>query len=365
MLETAGTGNFTYGYLGGLMDTSTGLLYMGSGQYYDPTTGRFQSRNEKPDQTNPYVPWGGNPTGALFTPLALLSLVYSRRKKRGTLDMIIVLMMLGMTLSMSLTACVVPMPSPAPSPLSPDPGIPRTGGGTPEPTTTPPSTPSSAGTPTNMPTICLGMPVPNGISGDFTITHYTIPEEDDHYFHRDGGYDGKGGGFIPLATNNTWKNQYAFISVYAFAVGNTKDDHWSVLVNGSGFLNEPGDQNYGKYLHVAVPDYSTTFPYSLFEILDGKPTPCGGSVLESLRDSQEVTIAVNEQLLRSGYYTCGEKFTIDLYPGKIFKIGDGGTFQNKNDDDPNHFDIYVGEMHKEDFDRLYPQPLSGYVQQVQ
>jgi hypothetical protein len=40
------------------------------------------------------VPWGGNPTGALFTPLALLSLVYSRRKKRGTLDMIIVLMML-------------------------------------------------------------------------------------------------------------------------------------------------------------------------------------------------------------------------------------------------------------------------------
>ena len=67
--------------------------------------------------------------------------------------MIIVLMMLGMTLSMSLTACVVPMPSPAPSPVSPDPGIPRTGGGTPEPTTTPPSTPSSAGTPTNMPAI--------------------------------------------------------------------------------------------------------------------------------------------------------------------------------------------------------------------
>ena len=105
MLRSSGTGNFTYGYLGGLMDTSTGLLYMGSGQYYDPTTGRFQSRNEKPDQTNPYVPWGGNPTGALFTPLALLSLVYSRRKKRGTLDTIIVLVVVGIALGLGVSAC--------------------------------------------------------------------------------------------------------------------------------------------------------------------------------------------------------------------------------------------------------------------
>jgi RHS repeat-associated protein len=104
-LQSSGTGNFTYGYLGGLMDTSTGLLYMGSGQYYDPQTGRFLSRNAKPDQTNPYVPWGGNPTGALFTPLALLFMFYSRRKKRGTLDMIIILVVLGVSLSMSLTAC--------------------------------------------------------------------------------------------------------------------------------------------------------------------------------------------------------------------------------------------------------------------
>jgi len=27
-LQSSGTGNFTYGYLGGVMDTSTGLLYM-------------------------------------------------------------------------------------------------------------------------------------------------------------------------------------------------------------------------------------------------------------------------------------------------------------------------------------------------
>ena len=121
-LQSSGTGNFTYGYLGGLMDTSTGLLYMGSGQYYDPQTGRFLSRNAKPDQTNPYVPWGGNPTGALFTPLALLSLIYSRKKKRGTLDTIIILVVIGMSLGLSLTACqgvqvtVTPMSTPG-SPL--------------------------------------------------------------------------------------------------------------------------------------------------------------------------------------------------------------------------------------------------------
>ena len=87
------------------MDTSTGLMYMGNGQYYDPQTGRFLSRNAKPDQTNPYVPWGGNPTGALFAPLALLSLVYSRKKKRGTLDIIIVLIVVGVALGLSLSAC--------------------------------------------------------------------------------------------------------------------------------------------------------------------------------------------------------------------------------------------------------------------
>ena len=78
---------------------------MGSGNYYDPGIGRFLNRNAKPDQTNPYVPWGGNPTGALFTPLALLSLLYSRKKKRGTLDTIIILVVIGMSLGLSLTAC--------------------------------------------------------------------------------------------------------------------------------------------------------------------------------------------------------------------------------------------------------------------
>ncbi len=124
------------------MDTSTGLLYMGSGQYYDPTTGRFLNRNAKPDQTNPYVPWGGEPTGALFTPLALLSLLYSRRKKRGTLDIIIILVVLSMSLGLSLTAC----------------------GSNNGPTTTPVNTPTGPGTVTATPT-------PSGV----TVTITTPP----------------------------------------------------------------------------------------------------------------------------------------------------------------------------------------------
>lgn len=59
---------------GGVVDAATGLLYVGNGQYYDPETGRFLNRNAKPEQNNPYIPWGGNPSSALIAPLALLVL---------------------------------------------------------------------------------------------------------------------------------------------------------------------------------------------------------------------------------------------------------------------------------------------------
>ncbi len=104
-LESNGTGNITFGYMGGLMDTATGLLYMGNGNYYDPTAGRFLNRNANPNGTNLYVPWGGEPSAALMAPLSLLSLFYSRKRKRGTLDTIIILLVLGVSLSLGLTAC--------------------------------------------------------------------------------------------------------------------------------------------------------------------------------------------------------------------------------------------------------------------
>jgi RHS repeat-associated protein len=63
-LEASGTGNLTFGYFGGLMDAATGLLYVGDGQYYDPSTGRFLTRNSKPNSPNPYLPF--DPTGAML-----------------------------------------------------------------------------------------------------------------------------------------------------------------------------------------------------------------------------------------------------------------------------------------------------------
>jgi hypothetical protein len=141
------------------MDTYTGLLYMGNGQYYDPTTGRFLNRNAKPDQTNPYVPWGGNPSAAFMAPLALLSLLYGRRKKRGKVDTYIILLVLGVALGLGLSACGStsgPTITTVNTPIGP-----ATITATPTPTgatvtiTTPPPAGSPVGTPSATCTITL------------------------------------------------------------------------------------------------------------------------------------------------------------------------------------------------------------------
>jgi len=117
-LSVSGEGNFAYGYFGGVMDTATGLLYVGNGQYYDPSTGRFLNRSVNPDSANPYVPWSGEPTGALIGPLVLLAMVYSRKKRRGKLDIFIILLVLCLAVGVSLAACG-PKTSPGePSPTS-------------------------------------------------------------------------------------------------------------------------------------------------------------------------------------------------------------------------------------------------------
>jgi YD repeat-containing protein len=97
---------FTYGYFGGIMDSATGLIYVGNGQYYDPATGRFLNRNNNPDQTNPYVPWKSDPSGALISPLILLGLVFMNKKKRGKWDNLVIFLVMGIALSIGLSACV-------------------------------------------------------------------------------------------------------------------------------------------------------------------------------------------------------------------------------------------------------------------
>jgi hypothetical protein len=84
-------------------DAATGLLYVGNGQYYDPSTGRFLTRHAKPDQTNPYVPW--NPSSALLAPLALLFLFYGNKRKRSKWDTLVIMLLLGVAVTMSLAAC--------------------------------------------------------------------------------------------------------------------------------------------------------------------------------------------------------------------------------------------------------------------
>ena len=123
------------------MDAATGLLYVGGGQYYDPETGRFLTRDAKPNNSNPYVPW--NPIGAIFAPLAMLSMFYMRKRKRSKWDTLIIIVVLGIATGISAAACgptppVTPVPQPiANSTLTPDNSAPAVPPSTPTPVAIP------------------------------------------------------------------------------------------------------------------------------------------------------------------------------------------------------------------------------------
>jgi RHS repeat-associated protein len=170
-LSVNGTGSFTQGYLGGVMDAVTGLLYVGNGQYYDPETGRFLNRNAKPEQTNPYVPWGGEPTGALFAPLALLVLLYGRKKTRSRWDNLVIAAVLCLAVGMCLAGCG---PNPTPTVVTAGNATATiTPIETPKPTQTPPvavtiSTPTATATLIFAPTVT---PTPCPTSGRLPYTY--------------------------------------------------------------------------------------------------------------------------------------------------------------------------------------------------
>lgn len=166
VLEQAGDGDFTWGYFGGLMDAATGLIYVGSGQYYDPATGRFLTRFANPGATNPYLPQR-DPLGALLGPAMLLFLLQRRRKKPGKYDHLLIGLVLVLALGMSLAACGDGTGTPGDGTPSPTlPTTPPSGGGTPlPPATEPPSTPTPPpGSPTPIPSpTCTPTlpPIPN------------------------------------------------------------------------------------------------------------------------------------------------------------------------------------------------------------
>jgi hypothetical protein len=230
------------GYLGGLMDTATGLLYMGNGQYYDPSTGRFLNRNANPNGTNPYVPWGGEPSAAFMAPLALLSLFYSRRKVKGRkekilLTLLILVLAIGVT-GLTLSACG-PAPSPAPGG---GPTTPPTGGGTPQPGTTPGNTPTPGGTPTPQPTPCQ-TPTPGSFVNDYYDRQAAVDFVTDSRNYKDKSVFAKD---YPTDPNNDCTN---FVS-YALQAGGLQttsewypsltDGAWPTTIKLFNFLKNHG-----------------------------------------------------------------------------------------------------------------------------
>jgi hypothetical protein len=129
-----------------LIDATTGLIFIGNGQYYDPETGRFLTRRVNPNSTNPYMPW--NPSGGILVPVGLASVYYSRRKKRSKGMDRLVLFVFVLLMMMNLACCHVPT---TPSTGS---GEPETAESTQEPSsaaTQPAETPSPTETPNPTP----------------------------------------------------------------------------------------------------------------------------------------------------------------------------------------------------------------------
>ena len=81
---------------------------MGNGQYYDPSTGRFLTRGAQQGQSNPYTPWNSDPAGMLIAPLALLALVFGRKKTRTKFDQFIILFVIVVSVGLSVSACQMP-----------------------------------------------------------------------------------------------------------------------------------------------------------------------------------------------------------------------------------------------------------------
>ena len=124
VLEYYGSGGIDFGYLGGMYDDATGLIYMGGGQYYDPATGRFLTRGA--GESNPYKPGAFDPAGMMVAPLAMLGLVLSRKKKRGKWDTFIALLVVCVVVGMSVSACGPEKSGPTPVPPTQSPKQPPT-----------------------------------------------------------------------------------------------------------------------------------------------------------------------------------------------------------------------------------------------
>ena len=165
--EQSGSGDITWGYFGGLLDAATGLIYVGNGQYYDPASGRFLTRQARPSGGNPYVPWGGDPSGALIGPLALLALVGWRKRGKNRAGAFLLLCLLVVALgAVGMAACEPPTQPPPPT---------STQTGIPVSPTQPPPTDTSHPTDTPSPTGVPGFS--RAIAKQYAMDHYADPSK--------------------------------------------------------------------------------------------------------------------------------------------------------------------------------------------
>jgi hypothetical protein len=107
-LSMRGEGNFTRGYFGGMMDASTGLLYVGNGQYYDPATGRFLTREAQSEKTNPYILWSQGISGVFLAPLVLAMIFTSRKRRKDQTSYLVILCLVAIYMGVGVTACEEP-----------------------------------------------------------------------------------------------------------------------------------------------------------------------------------------------------------------------------------------------------------------
>ena len=128
------------------MDAATGLMYVGNGQYYDPTTGRFLTRGALPGSTNPYIPWGVNLLGLLLGAGIVVGLYRRKHGKFSKYGNLALFFVFILTTNMILTSCCPPVQEPSPTPTPTEPPAPTSGPGGPgtqpggTPATVPPET---------------------------------------------------------------------------------------------------------------------------------------------------------------------------------------------------------------------------------
>ena len=344
-IETNGIGNFDASYIGTLIDATTGLIYIGNGQYYDPETGRFLTRGVFPNSTNPYVPW--NPTGMLLGPLGLVSFYYSQKKgisKRRNRAVLIAILVLAMA---NLACCHGPSPAPAPTP-EPSPSPTPTPSPVPNPNPIEPPPPPTP-TPTPPPPCCSWLP------DKVKFTRYVTVKENDTFF---------------TPNDPTWSNAVhiektpggkettlTVVPVWRFYVGNADSPTWSVYWNGSGMLTESASlslSNGQKYVKTDTNNKPPGFNAAYY-FTDQLTGACNSAL-----DANANIIAVAYNKFGTPGHSCGDRYYIDIpgFENKIFTVKDRGTFVVEDaKGEPDHFDLYVGIQDHNSFEAS---PLAQY-----